>query len=112
MPVSLEELIVALADKLWKGARNSELEERVVERVAACLEQDRWALFVELDTSFEDIAAGGADRLERSRRPWRKASLRVSKVVVFQMITPSAKVGIAIELARCAGGEGFVSPRP
>ena len=67
MPVSLEELVVALADKLWKGARNSELEERVVERAAACLEQDRWGLFVELDTLFEDIAAGGADRLERSR---------------------------------------------
>jgi len=29
MHVSLEELIVALADKLWKGVRDSELEEGV-----------------------------------------------------------------------------------
>jgi hypothetical protein len=67
MPVSLEELVVALADKLWKGSRNSELEERVVERVAASLQQDRWGLFVELDTLFEDTAADGAERLKRSR---------------------------------------------
>jgi hypothetical protein len=67
MPVSLEELIVALADKLWKGVRDSELEERVTDLVASNLVIDRWELFVELDTAFEDIAGDGTDRLERSR---------------------------------------------
>lgn len=67
MEASLEELLVALADKLWKGVRNEKLEQLVIDAVAATLQQDRWDLFVELDTTFEEIAAGGTDRLERSR---------------------------------------------
>jgi hypothetical protein len=68
MDCSMEELLVALADKLWKGARNAELERRVIEAVATKLGKDMWEVFVELDTCFEEIAAGGAERLERSRR--------------------------------------------
>jgi hypothetical protein len=67
MPVSLEELLVALADKLWKGVRKRDLEERVIDRVAAALGTDRWNVFLELDTLFEEIAADGSNRLERSR---------------------------------------------
>ena len=67
MTVSLEELLVALADKLWKGVRKQELEERVVTEVATRLGKERWSLFIELDGAFESIAAGGTDRLERSR---------------------------------------------
>jgi hypothetical protein len=67
MDVSLEELLVALSDKLWKGVRNSELEERVIDAVASRLGKARWDVFVELDTTFEEIAADGASRLERSR---------------------------------------------
>jgi hypothetical protein len=67
MPVSLEELFVALADKLWKGVRNAKLEERVVDEVAKALKRERWDLFVQLDSVFEEVAADGAARLERSR---------------------------------------------
>ena len=67
MQVSLEELVVALADKLWKGVRKADLEERVADAVASALGGDRWDLFVELDTLFEEIASEGALRLERSR---------------------------------------------
>jgi hypothetical protein len=67
MPVSLEELLVALSDKLWKGVRNAPLEERVINEAAKALNRDRWDLFVQLDSLFEDIAADGAARLERSR---------------------------------------------
>lgn len=67
MPVRLEELVVALADKLWKGVRNPALEERVIDGMATALGEDRWSLFVELDNLFEEIAAGGSARLERSR---------------------------------------------
>ncbi|HWB78868.1 MAG TPA: hypothetical protein VG755_28095 [Nannocystaceae bacterium] len=66
MPVSLEELLVALADKLWKGARKPLLEQLVIDRIATALGRARWDLFVELDTLFEDVAADGAQRLERS----------------------------------------------
>jgi hypothetical protein len=67
MTVSLEELLVALADKLWKGVRKPELEERVISEIAVRLAKDRWSLFIELDSVFESIAAEGTDRLERSR---------------------------------------------
>jgi hypothetical protein len=67
MSVSLEELLVALADKLWKGVRNVDLEERVINEVAMVLARDRWDLFVQLDSLFEAVAADGGARLERSR---------------------------------------------
>lgn len=67
MEVSLEELLVALADKLWKGVRQAELERRVIEGAAAQLGKDFWEVFVDLDTAFEEIAAEGPNRLERSR---------------------------------------------
>jgi hypothetical protein len=67
MPVSLEELLVALSDKLWKGVRIAHLEERVINEAAKALDRDRWDLFVQLDSLFEEIAADGAARLERSR---------------------------------------------
>jgi hypothetical protein len=62
-----EELIVALADRLWKGRRDAALEERVIARCAGRLIADVWDVFVPLDTLFESIAAGGHERLERSR---------------------------------------------
>lgn len=63
---SLEELTVALSDKLWKGKREKELELLVIDKVAKLLNKDRWEIFVDLDAVFEDIAADGAQRLARS----------------------------------------------
>jgi hypothetical protein len=67
MQVTLEELLVALADKLWKGVRKPKLEERVIDLVATSVGKSRWDIFVDLDTCFEAIAADGVDRLERSK---------------------------------------------
>jgi hypothetical protein len=66
METSFEELVVALADTLWKGKRNEVLEKRVVEGAAARVGRPFWDLFVPLDTQFEDIAGGGPGRLARS----------------------------------------------
>ena len=63
--VSLEERVVALADKLWKGARVPDLEALVVDGVADRLGVDRWEIFVEMDTAFEEVASHGDDRLAR-----------------------------------------------
>lgn len=63
---SLEELLVALADKLWKGVRIAELEARVVEAIATSHTVSRWEVFVSLDERFEAIAALGDARLARS----------------------------------------------
>jgi hypothetical protein len=67
MPCSLEELTVAPADNLWKGKRNAALEKQVIETIAERLGRGFWDLFIELDGSFEAIAAAGAARLLRSR---------------------------------------------
>lgn len=61
--LSLEELVVALADKLWKGARVPELELRIIDLVAERTGQARWDLFVPLDNAFEAVAGGGSERL-------------------------------------------------
>lgn len=67
LETSLEELVVALADKLWKGARVPALEGRVIDAAATLARRDRWDLFVPLDAVFEEVAGGGEDRLSRSR---------------------------------------------
>jgi hypothetical protein len=57
---------VALADKLWKGKREDVLELSVIDEIAARLGNSRWDVFDRLDTAFERIAAGGADRVQRT----------------------------------------------
>lgn len=66
MACSLEELLVALADALWKGVRREELESLVIDEAARRLGVDTWSLFVELDSCFERIADRGEERLRRS----------------------------------------------
>jgi hypothetical protein len=66
MATSFEELIVALADKLWKGVRHPELEARMIAEAAARRGLQTWDVFIALDDVFEGIAAGGDGRLARS----------------------------------------------
>ncbi|MCQ3929716.1 MAG: phosphohydrolase [Chloroflexi bacterium] len=63
---SLETLMVALADKLWKGKRHPQLEEFIIKQISATTEQDFWTLFVKLDEVFEAIAESAPQRLARS----------------------------------------------
>ena len=65
---SLEDLMVALADKLWKGVRVAYLEERVIDAIASRLGKSRWDLYTSLADVFDEIASAGPDRLERSAR--------------------------------------------
>jgi hypothetical protein len=59
--VTLEDLLVSLADKVWKAKRVPNLEERV----AAALSAGRplWEAFMALDDELERIAAGADARL-------------------------------------------------
>lgn len=66
MECSLEELLIALSDKLWKGKRVELLELMVIDRIASKLNIERWGIFQDLDAHFEFIAASGDDRLNRS----------------------------------------------
>lgn len=67
MTCSLEELIVALADNLWKGKRIEALEMAAVKTIAERKGVALWDIFADLDTGFEAVAAGATHRLLRSR---------------------------------------------
>ncbi|MBX7170063.1 MAG: hypothetical protein K1X72_03825 [Pyrinomonadaceae bacterium] len=68
MDCSFEEYLIALSDKLWKGKRENQLENIVIDKVAKLLNQDRWQVFVEMDSCFEQIASDGDSRLMRSQK--------------------------------------------
>lgn len=61
--VGLDDLVIALADNLWKGRRNERLETKVVEVVAQQAGQEKWLVFDRLDEIFAEIASEGANRL-------------------------------------------------
>lgn len=61
--VPLDDVLVSVADKVWKGKRVAELEELLVDRVAAATAGDRWQTFLDIDDLLEGIAAGADDRL-------------------------------------------------
>ncbi|MCR4291009.1 MAG: hypothetical protein NUV86_12210 [Candidatus Scalindua sp.] len=64
---SIEELLVALSDSIWKGTRVENLELKVVDKIAALMGKERWDIFLELDDCFEAVASSGDKRLERSK---------------------------------------------
>jgi putative nucleotidyltransferase with HDIG domain len=66
MICSTEELIIALADKLWKGKRDEALELMVIDEAAKELGRKRWDIYMDLDECFECVAAKGHERLSRS----------------------------------------------
>ncbi|MGW0662155.1 HD domain-containing protein [Streptodolium elevatio] len=67
----LEDLVVCLADKIWKGTRIPLLEDLVVDRlVLSAGGRERWAVFAALDDLLDDIAADADLRLAfQARHP-------------------------------------------
>jgi hypothetical protein len=57
--VTAEELVVSLADKIWKAKRVPDLEQRVVAR----LDGEPWQAFMALDDELDRIAATADERL-------------------------------------------------
>jgi len=64
---TLEDLLVATADKLWRGKREAELEQLLVSSIAATTRTPAWEAFSRADEIFSQVAADGDDRVERSR---------------------------------------------
>lgn len=65
--MTLEDLLVAAADKLWRGKREAELEQRLVSTIATASGVPDWEAFSQVDEIFAHVAADGDERLERSR---------------------------------------------
>lgn len=63
----LEDLLVALADKLWKGKRVARLEQRVVDSLGMSTGEPAWRAFSNLDPVFESVADLADQRLARSQ---------------------------------------------
>lgn len=61
--IELEDLLVSLADKVWKAKRVDDLEQLVVERVMAETGQERWEAFLALDDQLNELAGGADERL-------------------------------------------------
>jgi hypothetical protein len=61
--IELEDLLVSLADKVWKAKRVDDLEQLVVDRLVAESGQERWEAFLELDDQLGRLADGADERL-------------------------------------------------
>lgn len=62
----LEDRVVALADKLWKGKRDADLETALVDELATLARRPAWEVFAAFDEMCELVSAGAGDRLRRS----------------------------------------------
>lgn len=61
--VSLEDLLVALADKCWKGKRVDKLESKIAALLSAASQKPEWACFAELDDIVEELTKDADARL-------------------------------------------------
>ncbi|MGI8857814.1 MAG: HD domain-containing protein [Thermomicrobiales bacterium] len=59
----LEDLLVALADTIWKGQRDENLERVLALHVAALQCQEPWAIYLALDDLIQPITQGADARL-------------------------------------------------
>ena len=61
--IELEDLIVALADKIWKGKRVSELEEMICSKISNQLKIDYWEIYLNLNSILDKLCLSAQSRL-------------------------------------------------
>jgi hypothetical protein len=61
--ITLEDLVVALADKCWKGKRDDELELLLSKRIARETDQEERSVYISLDDIIQVIAINADERL-------------------------------------------------
>jgi hypothetical protein len=61
--IKIEDLIVTHADKIWKGKRIDELEERLSVIISKNITADYWDVYTKLDAIISDIIVGADIRL-------------------------------------------------
>jgi hypothetical protein len=64
----LDDLLVALADTIWKGKRNERLENALVERIASLTREEAWKVFAEVDDILSEFAIRADERLNWQNR--------------------------------------------
>ncbi|WP_224366308.1 HD domain-containing protein [Hyalangium versicolor] len=63
-----EDQLVALADKIWKGRREEDLEQLLVQRIVTATGYEPWKAFIHLDELLNRIAAQAEGRLQFQAR--------------------------------------------
>lgn len=61
--IELEDLLVALADKCWKGKRDEDLESKTTELLSLATGKPAWECYAELDSILESLAQDASERL-------------------------------------------------
>ncbi|MET8465021.1 HD domain-containing protein [Micromonospora zamorensis] len=61
--IGVDDLLVSVADKVWKGKRVTDLEGLLVDRLAEATGRERWSVFLDLDDILDHIAADADRRL-------------------------------------------------
>jgi putative nucleotidyltransferase with HDIG domain len=61
--VKLEDLVVALADKCWKGKRVDELESKIAALLSVASTKPEWQCFAELDKIIQELTNDADERL-------------------------------------------------
>lgn len=61
--VNLEDLLVALADKCWKGQRVDRLESKISAVLSAASSKPEWACYAELDEILQELTKDADARL-------------------------------------------------
>jgi HD superfamily phosphohydrolase YqeK len=61
--ISTEDLLVSLADKIWKAKRVPDLEDRIIHRICDTSGESRWHVFMNLDDLLDRIAQDADARL-------------------------------------------------
>lgn len=65
--VEIEDLIVSLADKIWKSKRVDDLEERLCSKIAKQLQLDFWKIYQEFDVILSKIALSADKNLNNQQ---------------------------------------------
>ena len=60
---TVEDLLVALADMVWRGKRDEQLEQLVMQRLAEHCAQEPWAVYAVLDEILQNVTDDAATRL-------------------------------------------------
>ncbi|CAM1365133.1 HD domain-containing protein [Tenacibaculum xiamenense] len=61
--LNIEDLLVCLSDKIWKGKRIDELEERITTEISKLIKADFWDVSMKLESILEKIILGSDDRI-------------------------------------------------
>ena len=61
--IQMEYLLVALADKCWKGQRAQGLENKAAEEIVRITGKPQWEVFAQLDNILQDLAEDADQRL-------------------------------------------------